>query len=84
MQAGARRHGIAGIHGNDGTSVSAICRIYRVVLSSNPTLSANSSDGFGESAHGRSNGSGVFCEKRLNPQAAASTAGATPEKRPSN
>jgi hypothetical protein len=40
VQSGARRHGIAGIHGVGGNVESATYRIYRMVWGSNPTLSA--------------------------------------------
>lgn len=39
VQSGARDHGIGGIHDNGGNLESATYRIYRVVWSSNPTLS---------------------------------------------
>jgi len=42
VQPGARRHGIAGIHGNRGNVVSVTYRIQRAWQSSNPTLSAKS------------------------------------------
>jgi hypothetical protein len=40
VQQRARRHGNAGIHGNVGSVESVTYRIYRVLSSSIPTLSA--------------------------------------------
>ena len=40
MQSGARRGGIAGVYGNVGIVESVTYRIYRLLLGSNPTLSA--------------------------------------------
>jgi hypothetical protein len=39
VQQRARRHGIAGIHGNRGNMESVTYRIYEILLGSNPTLS---------------------------------------------
>jgi hypothetical protein len=50
VQSGARRHGISGIYGNSGILESATCRIQRVMLGSNPTLSARLRSPFGRAS----------------------------------